>query len=82
MLPVEVSRSKVEEIVNSCQMDKFRDLMLGLPERSSDFGPKRLIDLLFTLSLRCMSKEAAERPKLEWVQIILKESISHIEGLY
>lgn len=68
--------------MNSCRMDKFRDLVYGLPERSSDFGPKRLIGMLFMLSLHCMSKEASKRPRLDWIQIILKDSISYLEGLY
>lgn len=34
------------------------------------------------LSLHCMSKEASKRPRLDWIQIILKDSISYLEGLY
>lgn len=81
-LPMDASRSKIQEIVNSCQMERFSDLVLGLPERSCDFGPRRLIGLLLTLSLQCMNKAPAERPKLDWVQVVLKESIAYLEALY
>jgi hypothetical protein len=53
-----------------------------LPEKSSIFGPSCLMENLCLLSLKCLDKVAENRPSLDWISIILKESILYLESMY
>lgn len=80
--PFTFRKSEEDQQIRTLKSKSYYSLIRSCPTVSSANGPVELMSMLQCLAFKCLHPETTERPSLDWLIVILRESYYYIQNMY